>query len=208
MQFLRDLCPTADEIALGVYMGTGIETAFLLSYPKARSGHPDSKITIEVSRNHAVLIVETHTADAMLADTVVYDPISVALGRDMREDPIEVVEEANFAEWWSTNLLLGWQHPSTDYIAGITGCADSEVGKIERMHNELVRLRTLREGESDPVEHSVSAVRLDEHSVSAVRLDEQHVLLQGETAFGSAGLRRDNCIRRKRSDPLTTTETL
>ena len=168
MQFLRELCPTADEIAPGVYMGTGIETAFLVSYPKAKSQYPNSRLTIEVSRNHAVLVVD---------GVLVYDPIGVALGRSPREVAVETVEEANFAEWWQTNLLLGWQHPSTDYIAGVGACSNGEMGAIERMRSEMERLRVLREEANDPV--------------------EQHVLLQGEialrtaieSAFGSAGLR-------------------
>lgn len=188
MQFLRELCPTADEIVPGVYMGTGIETAFLVSYPKAKSQYPNSRLTIEVSRNHAVLLARPRVAlatlglplnaDAILVNGVlVYDPIGVALGRSPRETAVETVEEADFAEWWQTNLLLGWQHPSTDFIASVGACSSADMGRIERMHGEIERLRTLREEASDPV--------------------EQHVLLQGEIAlrtaiesvFGSAGRR-------------------
>lgn len=110
MEYLRELCPNAEEIAPGVYLGTCIETAFLISYPKAKREQPNSYIRILIGADHAIL----------MADEVEYDPIADALGEpiDYWTDT-EVIEEEDFSEWWTTNILGSTYHPSADFIADL-----------------------------------------------------------------------------------------
>lgn len=68
----------------GVYYGTCVETAFLLSYPLAKEQHPYAEITIQIGLDHAIL----------RAGDVIYDPISDTLGVKMDYwTDAEVVEE-------------------------------------------------------------------------------------------------------------------
>ena len=118
MQFLRKLCPTALELVPGVYLGTCVETAFLLSYPRAKLEHPGKRIWIEVGVDHTRL----HASD-----DIIYDPIGDVIRAEyIREGVVplewtnsEVIEEEDFSEWWTVNILGGEYHPSADFIADL-----------------------------------------------------------------------------------------
>ena len=67
----------------------------------------------------------------LLAGDVVYDPISDALiqlgGYEdvvqsysrCQSEVTETIEEADFSEWWTINMMGGEYHPSVDFIADL-----------------------------------------------------------------------------------------
>ena len=167
MQYLRELCPNAEEISPGIYLGTCVETAFLLSYPKAKQEHPHSWIRIQSGRDHAILI----------ADDTIYDPIATAIGIpiDYWTDSV-TIEEADFSEWWTVNMLGCCYHPSVDFIAEIAS-NNEPVRDIERLLDRLHHIRLL------------NAETADEMELATLYQEEVAIKTAVNTLYGSSGVR-------------------